>query len=86
MWISVTYVRPGETDDAGDEPLVLLSIVRPDGSRVLRMRARPSSVPEVVRMLRAASEGAPRGIPGCAGCGHTLGVPDIDGEAACAAS
>jgi hypothetical protein len=87
MWIAVTYVRPHETGDAGEEPLVLLSIVRPDGSRVMRMRARPEAVPEAVRMMRAASEGAPRGMPGCHACGHTFDLPDLDRrEPSCAGS
>lgn len=81
MWFAVTYVRPHETPDAGDEPLVLLSMYRPDGSRIMRMRARPASVPDVVRMMRAASEGAPRGRVGCPGCGHDFGMPLLDGAA-----
>ena len=78
MWFAVTYVRPYETPDAGDEPLVLLSIFRPDGSRVMRMRARPDAVPDAVRMLRAASEGAPRGRVCCPECGDDFGLPAID--------
>jgi hypothetical protein len=29
-------------------------------------------------MLRAASEGAPRGLPCCESCGADLGMPDLD--------
>jgi hypothetical protein len=57
---------------------VLLSIFRPDGSRILRMRARPAVVPDVVRMMRAASEGAPRGPVCCPACGDDFGLPRLD--------
>ncbi len=78
MWIGLTYVGVGEAEDAMAEPLALVSLFRPDGTRLLRVRAGLPALPELLRTLRACSEGAPRGQPPCPRCGGSLGVPDID--------
>ena len=62
----------------GDEPLAMLSLYHADGTRLMRISGAPQSLPELARVLRAASYGAPRGQPCCESCGADLGMPDLD--------
>lgn len=78
MWIGLMHVHAGETPDAVDGDLALIGIYRDDGSRLMRLRGPLTAIPEIVRMLRAASAGAPRGLPSCERCEGSLGAPDID--------
>lgn len=64
--------------DTGGVPLALLSLYRDDGTRLLRVGGPPDALPQMARVLRAAGEGAPRGLPCCETCGCDLGAPDID--------
>jgi hypothetical protein len=76
MWIGLTQLEADEIE--GDEPMAMLSLYHDDGSRLLRISGAPQSLPELARVLRAASYGAPRGQPRCESCGADLGMPDLD--------
>lgn len=78
MWFSLMHVRPEETPDADGADLALVAMYRADGSRLMRVQAPVGSAPEVIRTLRTASHGAPRGRPRCQQCGADLGAPDLD--------
>ena len=78
VWFGLTHLQAGETPSADDDDFVLLAIYRADGSRVMRVGAPLAELPSMVRMLRGASDGAPRGRPRCRECGSDYGVPDLD--------
>lgn len=76
MWIGLLHVE-GEKSQSG-ETMAMLSLYRDDGTRLLRIGGPPGFVPEMARVLRHASYGAPRGRPCCEQCGADLGMPDLD--------
>jgi hypothetical protein len=76
MWMGLLHVE-GDRSQTG-ETIAMLSLYRDDGSRLLRIGGPPDVVPEMARVLRHASFGAPRGQPCCEHCGADLGMPDLD--------
>jgi len=76
MWLALTDFDETETDDG--ERMLAVAMYRPDGTRIMRIGGPPDRMPEFTRIMRAASEGAPRGQPCCAACGAGFGVPDLD--------
>ncbi len=78
MWFGITHLTAGDTPQAADGDFLLIAIYRPDGTRVMRVGAPVTAMADVVRMMRGASSGAPRGRPRCGNCGSAYGIPDLD--------